>query len=439
MARQAFPPHGLTLRRDVGVFGATLMGLGSIIGTGVFVSIAIAAGVAGPAVILAIVLAACVALCNALSSAQLAANHPVSGGTYEYGYRYLRPWLGFTAGWLFLAAKSASAATAALGFAGYLLEALGIANPTALVATAFATVIALGLVVLSGVRQSSRVNVVVVSLSLVALVTFVVCGAPLAMRGGENLKPFLPDDPAAFLHAAALMFVAYTGYGRIATLGEEVREPRRTIPLAILVTLGVSAAVYVAVATVGVAAAGAGRMAEATSGTNGAIVAPLAIVAESFAMPGVARFVAVGAMAAMLGVLLNLVLGLSRVLLAMGRRGDMPAAAARLNAARTTPYVAVIVMTLVIAALTLLGSVKTTWSFSAFTVLIYYGITNLAALRLPKAERLYSPVFAWCGLAACLLLAFSIEREIWMAGLGLIAVGLAWHFAAGYPRSKKTS
>lgn len=421
-------PHHAVLRRDVGVLGATLMGLGSIVGTGVFVSVAIAAGIAGPGVILAIALAAVVALCNALSSAQLAAIHPVSGGSYEYGYRYLRPWLGFTAGWLFLAAKSASAATAALGFSGYLLEAFGVADRTALVATAFGIVVALGLVVLSGVKQSSRFNAAVVSVSLLALFAFVVSGIPAAAAGGgENLRPFLPEGPAALLHAAALMFVAYTGYGRIATLGEEVREPRRTIPLAILATLGVSAAVYVAVAAVGVGAAGSAAMAESTSIAASQAVAPLAVVAESFGRPGVARFVAVGAMAAMLGVLLNLILGLSRVLLAMGRRGDMPAATARLNAAKTTPYVAVIAMTGIIAALTLLGSVKTTWSFSAFTVLIYYGITNLAALRLPRDERLYSPVFAWGGLAACLVLAFSIEREIWEAGLVLIVLGIAWH------------
>ncbi len=116
------------LKRDLGLIGATMMGLGSIVGTGVFVSIGVAAGVTGPSVVLAIVLAALVATCNALSSAQLAASHPVSGGTHEYGYRYLHPALGFTAGWMFLCAKIASAATAALGFAGYLLHLLGITS-----------------------------------------------------------------------------------------------------------------------------------------------------------------------------------------------------------------------------------------------------------------------------------------------------------------------
>ncbi len=157
------------LKRELGVPGAILMGLGSIVGTGVFVSLAIAAGIAGPAVILAVAIAALVAICNGLSSAQLAANHAVSGGTYEYGYRYLNPWLGFIAGWLFLLAKSASAATAALGFAGYLLNALGLSRQEWLVPLALGTVLVLTLVVLSGIQRSNQVNIAIVSITLLSL------------------------------------------------------------------------------------------------------------------------------------------------------------------------------------------------------------------------------------------------------------------------------
>src|SRR5688572_2344114 len=181
-------PTPTQLRRELGVGGAVMMGLGSIVGTGVFVSIGIAAGIAGPAVILATAIAACVAACNALSSAQLAANHPVAGGTYEYGYRYLRPWLGFTAGWMFLCAKSASAATAALGFAGYLLNALRVTNQAALVGVAVGMIAVLTLVVLFGIRQSSRANIAIVTVTLLALLAFVVAGArPALSRGSENL------------------------------------------------------------------------------------------------------------------------------------------------------------------------------------------------------------------------------------------------------------
>lgn len=418
------------LKRELGVFGATMMGMGSIVGTGVFVSIGIAAGLAGPSVVLAIAVAAFVAMCNAFSSAQLAASHPVNGGTYEYGYKYLRPSLGFTAGWMFLCAKSASAATAALGFAGYLLHAFDISGDL-LVPVAVGTSILLTIIVLSGIRRSNTVNIVIVSMTLLALTAFIFGGLPsMASNGSSHFVPFWSGGDHGplhgFLYATALMFVAYTGYGRIATLGEEVREPRRTIPQAIIVTLIASAILYIAVGVVAIGVVGSKVLGEATQGK----AAPLEVVARQFNLPGIHWLVAVGAMTAMLGVLLNLILGLSRVLLAMGRRGDMPRATARLNKAETTPYVAVVVIGVVVTALACIGSVKTTWAFSAFTVLVYYAITNLAALRLPREERIYSPAFAWCGLLACLFLAFWVEWEIWAAGLGLIFVGLLWQIMA---------
>jgi basic amino acid/polyamine antiporter, APA family len=400
----------MKLERQLGLFGATMMGLGSIIGTGVFVSIGLAAGAAGADVILAIALAAGVATCNALSSAQLAANHPMSGGTYEYGYRYLAPWLGFAAGWMFLCAKTASAAAAALGFAGYLLNALD-GDATWLPWVAVATVVGLTSVVLAGIRLSSRVNVAIVSVTLAALVAFVVAGAPAVQA--ENLR--FTFEPRPLLHATALMFVAFTGYGRIATLGEEVVEPRRTIPQAIIVTLIVAAAVYLAVAVVGVGSVGAAALSrQAAAGA-----APLEWAARSFPWR-VSGLVAVGAMTAMLGVLLNLVLGLSRVLLAMGRRGDMPAACANVR-------VATIVVGAAIAALAAWGNVKLAWSFSAFTVLVYYAVTNLAALQLAAGERMFSPLWARVGLVACVSLAFAVDAKTWLAGLAVLAVGLMWH------------
>jgi len=404
------------------------MGLGSIVGTGVFVSIGIAAGVSGASVILAIPLAAMVATCNALSSAQLAASHPVSGGTYEYGYHYLKPWLGFSAGWMFLSAKSASAATAALGFSGYLLHALGAGAPGWLVLVAVATTLVVTAIVLMGIRQANWTNLLIVTLTWFALGLFVLVGVVHLLHiGTESLLPFFPRDTfggwPGFLEASALMFVAFTGYGRIATLGEEVRDPRHTIPRAIVMTLVLSASLYVAIGIVAVGAQGAEALAVATIGE----AAPLEIVAESFRVPGVPLIVAVGAMTAMLGVLLNLILGLSRVLLAMGRRGDMPQAVATLNESRTTPYVAVAVVGLVIAGLVTIGNVRTTWSFSAFTVLVYYAITNVAALTLPPSERLYPRAFAWGGLAACLFLAFWVDRSAWLSGFALLGVGLLWH------------
>lgn len=425
--------NGGSLARQVGVFGATMMGLGSILGTGIFVSIAVAADVAGPAVLLAIVVAAMVATCNALSSAQLAANHPVSGGTYEYGYRWLTPSLGFLAGWMFLCAKTASAATAALGFAGYTLRVLNVSASAATVPLAVGAAVVLTLLVLSGIRRSNAVNIAIVSFTVVTLLVFTVAGVPTAVAGGrEHLFPFFQGatdttSPAAgFLEACALMFVAYTGYGRIATLGEEIREPRRNIPRAIITTLLVSTLLYVVVGLVAIASVGGNVLAGATAGQ----AAPLEVVAQMFEIPGVALVVALGAICAMLGVLLNLVLGLSRVVFAMARRGDMPGMFAKVQASTSTPALAVIAVGVAIALLSLLGSVKTTWSFSAFTVLVYYALTNLSAVRLSENERLYPRFIPWVGLCSCLFLAFWVEPVVWMAGLGVIAVGFIARFVA---------
>lgn len=420
----------IMLHREIGVFGATFMGLGSILGAGVFVSLAVAAGVAGPWVVLATVLAALVALCNASSSAQLAATHPVSGGAYEYGYHYLNPTLGFTAGWTFLCAKCASAATAALGFSGYALNLISGDGNENRAWLAIGAVGALTIVCAAGVRFSNVVNTLIVCMTLVALATFVAAVAPSAWNNARaNLWP------AAFggwgtvrdvLNATALMFVAYTGYGRIATLGEEVHEPRKTIPTAIVAALGLTAIIYLAIATTAVGAAGAGPFGQSAQTT----VAPLESVARNYGLPGLHVVVAMGAITAMLGVLLNLILGLSRVLLAMGRRRDAPSALATLNASATTPYVAVCTIGVAVAALTLIDDVRTTWSFSAFSVLVYYAITNLAALRLPAGDRVYSRRWAWGGLLSCLFLAFWVEPRVWLVGVAVVGAGLLWHLIA---------
>ncbi len=433
-ARFGDPNRGV-LRREVGVFGATMLGLGSILGTGIFVSVGIAAEAAGPAVLLAIMVAAGVATCNGLSSAQLAAAHPVSGGTYAYGYRWLHPALGFSAGWMFVCAKTASAATAALGFASYglhlfQLEAVGRRNLLGL-----AAVVGLTFLVLAGIRRSSRVNTAIVAVTLLALVALIVAGLPTIVTDGpRNLTPFFAPvaadtSPAAgFLKACALMFVAYTGYGRVATLGEEVRAPQQNIPRAIVGTLLVSFVLYVLVGLVGLVAVSAPSLAAGVDQQ----AAPLELVARTLSVPGLDILVSLGAVTAMLGVLLNLLLGVSRVMLAMARQGDLPGGLARVDRSGTTPVASVLLVGGVVGILVLVGDLERTWSFSAFTVLIYYAITNLAALRLTPEDRLYPRWLAVVGLIACVFLAFWVEDVIWGMGLLLLGLGLMWHWGARY-------
>lgn len=399
-----------SLARVLGTPGAVLLGLGSIVGTGIFVSIGTAAGVAGSGVLLAVALAAVVATCNGLSSAQLAAAHPVSGGAYEYGYRYASPTLGRIAGWMFIVAKTASAATAALGFAGYAQALVERGTRTTQVAIGVAAVVALTIVVAGGMKRSNRLNTAIVAVTLLSLLTFVIAGLPHVELSRLGLGDATGDASAhatvrGIAHATALMFVAYTGYGRIATLGEEVREPARTIPRAIVTTLIVTLLLYLAVTGVAVGVAGADVLAAATR----AGAAPLETIAHGISTP-VRYVVAVGAITAMLGVILNLVLGISRVVLAMARRRDLPYGLARVH--DESPRRAVLVTGTAIAALALIGNVKTTWSFSAFSVLVYYGVANYCALRQPAEQRRFPRVVPWLGLASCVGLAMWLVASI---------------------------
>ena len=422
------------LNREVGVGGAVLLGLGSILGTGVFVSIGLGVELAGGAGVGAIALAAALAMCNGMSSAQLAAAFPVSGGTYEYGYRTLSPAAGFAAGLMFLLAKSASAATAALGFAAYLLRAWGVeAGPWSRAGLALGAVAALTVLVIGGLRRSTRANALMVGFVVATLAAFIAAGVWATIVEAKGAGPSAaPRGPAvgwgAFFHASALMFVAYTGYGRIATLGEEVRRPARTIPTAIIATVLVSAALYVGVGWV---LASSWPAVERGAGAGGGS-APLEAAAGRWLGPGswLVGLVAAGAFVAMLGVLLNLLLGLSRVLLAMGRRGDAPKVFGRVNAAGTTPTPAVLAVALLIGGLACVGDVRLTWTFSAFTVLVYYALTNAAALRLAPERRRYPRGVSWAGLVGCIALACFVPRGVWAAGLAMLGVGLVGHWAA---------
>lgn len=382
------------LKRELGLFGATVTGLGSILGTGAFVSIGLASGMWGDAVIWAIPLAGLVAVFNGLSSAFLAGRFPVAGGTYEYGYRALNQWFGFTAGWLFLLAKTASAASAALGVALY----LQLDSPLIpIVAAAGVT-----LLVVAGIRRTAAANTLLISLTIAAIAWFAIAG----LTGAGPTASFSAQTPeSSVLAAVAFLFVAYTGYGRIATLGEEVKEPSETIPRAVIVTLAVAVILYMAIEVGGRAMAGAGW---GTALEMGFLDMPL---------------VTIGAITAMLGVLLNLVLGLSRVWLAMGRRHDMPRGLSGVSRAGQ-PTAAIILSGSLVAAVTLIGDISLAWSFSAMTVLLYYGITNLAALSVDRGR-----ITSWAGLGSCVFLSFFVPLPIWLLGVGLIAAGLVWKTA----------
>jgi len=389
------------LRREMGLGGAIVTGLGSILGTGAFVAIGFASGLWGDAVLLAIPIAGSLAVFNGLSSAFLATRFPVAGGTYEYGYRALGPAWGFTAGWLFLLAKTASAAAAALGIAVFLEV------PWDSRITAIAAVVVLTGLVLAGLRRTIVVNAVLVTMAVGAVLSFAIAG--LTQPGRQT--PLEWDSIGlGLLPAITFLFVAYTGYGRIATLGEEVRRPQTTIPRAVMATLAIAVCLY------GLVAAGGRALGGVRWGSgleNGETLVDL--VAQPYS-----TVVMVGGVAAMLGALLNLILGLSRVWLAMGRRQDMPAGLSKLDR-RSSPAIAVSASALPVLLIVLLGDISIAWSFSAFTVLLYYGITNLSAIAIDRRRWT-----AWIGLISCVLFSFFVPPIVWAIGAALVALGLVW-------------
>ena len=391
-----------SLKRELGLGGAIVTGLGSILGTGAFVSIGLASGQWGDAVLVAIPVAGLVAMFSGLSSAYLAGRFPVAGGTYEYAYETLGPVAGFSAGWMFLLAKTASAASAALGIALYLSAAN--ARVIALAAVGLVTTL-----VASGLRRTTAINIILVSVTVFGLLAFSFAGLSGANAGWLAVGV---SDGKGVLAAVAFLFVAYTGYGRVATLGEEVKDPARAIPRAVIVTLVVAGILYLGVELGG----------RALGGPNWGFIlgfegsTPATLLEDPYR-----SIVTVGAVTAMAGVLLNLILGLSRVWLAMGRRGDMPTGLSHLDG-RSQPVSAVLLSGATVALVCLVGDIRLAWSFSAFTVLLYYGITNLAAIRVDRRRGT-----AWAGLASCLLLSFFVTIQVWLIGAGLLLLGLIWH------------
>jgi len=225
----------------------------------------------------------------------------------------------------------------------------------------------------------------------------------------------------SFLEASALMFVAYTGYGRVATLGEEIEDPVKNIPRAIIITLGFSFIIYLSVAIVSIGAVGSEVFYSGTINDS----APLRMISDRVGHPMVGVVLSFGAMTAMLGVLLNLVLGLSRVFLAMGRKRDLPSLFSHIDT-RHVPVPAILGSGIVILGLILLKDIKLAWSFSALTVLMYYSITNISALYLPKEKRLYPRLFAWLGLFGCLSLALWVEAQSFLMAGVILLIGIGW-------------
>lgn len=396
------------LHRRLGLGDAVALGLGSMIGAGVFVVWGPAAASAGGWLFAGLAVAALVAWCNATSSAQLAARHPSAGGTYLYGREELGPWWGFVAGWGFVVGKTASAAAMALTAVTYLTPPGWWQRPAAALA-----VVALAAVNYRGITKTAaltRVLLVAVGAVLVAFLAATLPGvaAPAAPSGPVH-------GPAGVLQSAGLLFFAFAGYARIATLGEEIRDPRRTIPRAISIALG---AVVVLYALIGVATVG-------TLGVDAVAASPTPVLDAALASPApwLAPAVRVAAGLAALGALLGLIAGIGRTALAMARHRDLPAPLAAVHPRFGVPHVAEVAVGAVVAGLVLVADLRGVIGFSSFGVLVYYAVANLAAWRQTQG-RLAPRAVQGVGLVLCLLLVATLPLPSVLAGAAVFAVGL---------------
>jgi basic amino acid/polyamine antiporter, APA family len=403
------------LLRRLGTTDAVIIGLGSMIGAGVFAVFGPASSVAGSGLLLGLAVAAGVAYCNAIASAQLAAAYPTSGGTYFYGRERLGPWWGFVAGWGFVVGKIASCAAMALTFAAYAVP--GPQWVQRLVGVA--AVLALAGLNYRGIAKTALVTRVLVGLALAALATVVVA---VWMRHPDHAGSL---DPAGWLDAggihgvlqsAGLIFFAFAGYARIATLGEEVKDPERTIPRAIPLALGITVVVYVAVAVSALAATGATALAEAT--------APLNATVQAVGADGLGSVVRVGGAVASLGTLLALIAGIGRTAMAMARNRDLPGWLAAVHPVHRTPHHAEAAIAVAVSVLVLTTDLRGVIGFSSFGILIYYGIANVSAFTQPAVQRRWPRALNVVGAAACALLVVSLPLGAVAAGAGMFGIGL---------------
>ena len=407
-------PHGPSgsargLQRRLGLADAVVVGAGSMIGAGVFAVWGPAADAAGTGLLIGLLIAGAMAFCNATSSAQLAALYPKSGGTYVFGRERLGHGWGHLAGWGFVVGKTASCAAMALTVGAYLWP-----DQQRLVGAL--SVLGITAVNLGGLSRTAAVTRVLLAAALAALAVVVVSGWS---ADDASLDRITPIDGNVFdiLRSAAFLFFAFAGYARIATMGEEVRDPTVIIPKAIPRALGGVLVVYLVVAVTALATVPVRDLASSS--------APLRLVVDAGRFDGLDPVVRIGAGVAALGVLLNLIPGVSRTVLAMARERDLPAAFAVVDARRSLPLRAELAVAVAVVAVVLVANLRSSLALSGVAVLVYYAITNASALTLRGEERRWPRALAVGGLAGCVVLALALPSRVVVVGTVVLLIGVA--------------
>lgn len=397
------------LSRRLNTGDAVFIGLGSMIGAGIFTALAPAAAAAGAGLLLGLAIAASVAYCNASSSAQLARLYPASGGTYVYAGERLNGFWAWVAGWGFVAGKLASCSAVALTFGYYLAPDYA----RFLAAGAVIAFTALNFFGIEKTARATKIIVVVVLLSLSAIVALIFVGEPDI----GNLSPILgPNGLYGILQSAGIWFFAFAGYSRIATLAEEVEDPETSIPRAIVLGLCITLFVYAVVVVSALLLVGPAALARSD--------APLVTALAGAGFQSWQWIIRVGSTFATLGVLLSLMTGISRMLFAMAADQRMPSYLARVHPVHRVPHLAELTVGVILVVVVLLADLRAAIGFSSFTVLLYYAVTNLSAYTLSGQERLYSRNFALLGLLGCLLLAFMLPATAVGIGSAVMLAGI---------------
>jgi APA family basic amino acid/polyamine antiporter len=437
-----------SLKRAVGLLDLTALGIGAVIGTGIFVILGEAIGDSGPAIILSFVLAGVTCMFSALSYAELASTIPVSGSAYTYGYATMGELVAWIIGWDLILEYGVSVAAVAVGWGQYLsalLDSLfGISLPDAISAPpgeggvvnlpAAFLVFAVAAVLILGVRESTRANSIMVVTKLLVVVLFIV----LAFTGFDsgNLSPFSPHGFDGVVTAASVIFFAYIGFDAISTSGEETKNPGRDLPIAIIGSLLICTVLYILVALSATGALPYTKL-------NGQ-EAPLAEVMQFLDFNFAATLISLGALVAITSVVLTVLYGQTRIMFAMCRDGLLPRSWAHISATRRTPVritVGFAVLAGVIAALVPLAEIAKLVNIGT---LFAFVITNIGVIVLrrtrPDLERSFkvpfSPLFPLIGAALAIFLMKYLEATTWIRFGVWMIIGLIIYFAYGRSHSR---
>lgn len=402
------------LKRALGLFDATAISIGAIIGAGIFVVTSIVAGMAGPSIIVSIIVAGIIASFTALNFAQLSAYMPKEGGGYAYAYKLISPFAGFLAGWMWVFSNVFTGAAVSLGFAHYLTAIFPFLPITVIAAL---MCILFTLLNTLGVHASAAANNALVVAKIIILLFFV--GLGLSFINLANFQPFAPNGSLGVLQGAALMFFAYGGYARVTTVAEEVKNPDKTIPKAIILALVTSTILYILISFVAVGLVGSQTLASSSS--------PLADAIEVAGIPTAVLIVSLGAMIATASVLLMTILGVSRMSFAMARNSQLPTFLSKIHPKFQTPHYAVWV-TGALATVLVFGDFSRVVAVGTFALLFHHALVNLAALRLKAEDRRYPVFVSVLGFLLCLGLLVFLSADAWLIGIVGLAIGTLYYY-----------